>query len=232
MKRAIALAAAALGVGACALEPPLDRTNPFDPWSPYPMTLVGAPDTAYSIGEEFNTFIERTPPIPSDGIILKWEVTDPNDINRPVNEVQSMGDGRFRITSFATAQFRTYAIAARFTDYIYQVVVGRNIVVGQRVAALQVSCIPGPCDAITPASGTVITLATDAEDALGGFIRGIPFAMARASIVSRDPAVVRPDSTTASTGRFHLTAGAPGTTWVVVTMDVAVDSVQLTVGTP
>lgn len=143
-----------------------------------------------------------------------------------------MGSGTFRVAESATARYRTYAIAARFTDYIYQVVVGRSIVVGQRVAGLQLSCTPVACDAITPVPGAVITLGTAAEDALGNYIRGVPFAMARASVVSRNSAVVRPDSTTAATGMFHLTAASPGTTWVVVTMDVAVDSVQLTVGTP
>jgi hypothetical protein len=44
--------------------------------------------------------------------------------------------------------------------------------------------------------------------------------------------MIRPDSTTASSGLFHLTAVSPGTAWMVVTMDIAVDSVQLTVGTP
>lgn len=199
------------------------------------MTLAGAPDTTFSIGEEFDAWIERTSPIPTDGILLKWEATDPNTSGSSAPQILAISGGAtgtFRITQLASAQYKTLSIGARFTDYIYQVVVGRNIVVGQRVADVQLSCIEGPCNAITPLAGAPLTLSALAQDARGNAIRAISFAMARADAVSRDPAVVRADSTTASLGRFHLTPVAPGTTWVVVTMDIAVDSVQLTVGTP
>lgn len=231
---ALSVAVAALAAGACSLEPPLVRSNPFDPWSPYSMTLAGAPDTAYSIGEEFDTHIERTPPIPTD-VNLKWEVANPRVLDGVVTEVLAISrgaTGSFRVTSFATAEYQTFSIAARFTDYIYEVVVGRNIVVGQRVAALQLNCIPMPCASLTSVPGDVVSLSPVAQDARGNLIRGLNYAMGRSSMLSRDPSVVRTDSTAALAGRFHLTAVAPGTTWVVVTMDIAVDSVQLTVGTP
>jgi hypothetical protein len=59
-------------VGACQLDPAFDRSNPFDPRSPYQMTMVDVPDRVSVSGTRFTARIERDPPMPSGPLLISW----------------------------------------------------------------------------------------------------------------------------------------------------------------
>lgn len=226
MRRGRLVATLALVALGCQLEPPFDRSNPFDPGSPYEIRFVGAPDTVASIGERFQVTLEREPPIDQAALSIQWEVADPNDAFVVPTELRHLFNGEFSGTSTMTAQLRTLAIAARFND---AVVVGRNIVVGQLVATLNPSCGVTACTAVAVGVGGTLAVFTDARDALGAAVQQEQFAMQRASVTVRAPAILTPSYTPNASGTYGFAVTGTGTTWVVIRSDRAVDSVQVTV---
>jgi hypothetical protein len=124
----------------------------------------------------------------------------------------------------------TTAIAAEFNR---DVVVGRNIVVGQRARTLTLACGPAAapvaCDATPLGIGAAAVVRSSARDAGGSPVSGLQFAMARAHVTSRNPAVMSPAVTPNASGTYAFTAVGVGTTWVVITMDFATDSVRFVV---
>lgn len=58
--------------GACQLDPAPDRSNPFDPRSPYQMTMVDVPSSVSVAGTRFTARIERDPPMPSGPLLIAW----------------------------------------------------------------------------------------------------------------------------------------------------------------
>lgn len=225
MRRAI-VASALLAASGCALEPPFDRSNPFDPGSPYEIRFVGAPDTVASLGERFQVTLERDPPIDQSALSIQWEVSDPNNILVVPTELRHIFNGEFGSTNTMTAQLRTLSIGARFND---AVVVGQNIVVGQLVAALNPSCGATACTAVPVGVGGTLSVFTDARDALGAAVQQEQFAMQRATVTVRSPAVLAPSWTPNALGTYSFSVTGTGTTWVVFRSDRAVDSVQVTI---
>lgn len=231
MMRRLALASLVAALG-CSLEPPFDRSNPFDPGSPYEMRLVGVPDTVDARGARFAAVIERDPPISVEDLSIRWEATDPRFGGVPPNPpppstlVLPLADGEFVISPNLTAEMVTTSIAARFNS---SVVVGRNIVVGQRARTLSLSCTSGACDATPLGIGASAPIGSSALDANGHVLSGLQHAMARATVVSRNPAVIALNVTPNAAGSYGVTAVGAGSTWVVITVDFATDSVRFVV---
>lgn len=225
MCRAI-VASALLAAGACTLEPPFDRSNPFDPGSPYEIQFVGAPDTVASLGERFQITLERDPPIDQAALSIQWEVSDPNNSLVVPTELRHIFNGEFGSTNTMTAQLKTLAIGARFND---AVVVGQNLVVGQLVAALNPSCGATACTAVPVGVGGTLSVLTDARDALGAAVQQEQFAMQRATVTVRPPAILAPAWAPNALGTYSFSVTGTGTTWVVIRSDRAVDSVQVTI---
>jgi hypothetical protein len=224
--RRLGLAAIALTALGCSLEPPFDRTNPFDPGSPYVISFLGAPDTVASIGERFQVTLDRDPPIDQSELSIQWQVSDPNDILVTPVELQHLFNGEYIGTNLMSAQLRTLAIGARFNS---AVVVGRNITVGQLVATLNPSCGATACSAVPVGVGGTLTVFTDARDALNQVVRLEQFAMQRATVTVRSPSVLTPTWTPNGSGTYTFSVTGTGTTWVVIRSDRAVDSVQVTI---
>lgn len=226
---AIATVLAALG---CTLEPPFDRSNPFDPGSPYEMRLVGVPDTLDARGARFTAVIERDPPIDVSDLSIRWEATDPRFGSIPPSPpppstlVLPLIDGEFVLSPSLTAEMVTTSIGARFNS---AVVIGRNIVVGQRARTLTLSCAAGACDATPLGIGATASIGSSSLDANGHLLSGLQHAMARATVVSRNPAVIAPNVTPNAGGSYAVTAVGAGSTWVVITVDFATDSVRFVV---
>jgi len=225
MRRAIVVAVL-LAASACALEPPFDRSNPFDPGSPYEIRFVGAPDTVASLSERFQVTLERDPPIDQSTLSIRWEVSDPNNILVAPTELRHIFGGEFGGTNTMTAQLKTLAIAARFND---AVVVGRSIVVGQLVAALNPTCGATACTAVPVGVGGTLVVSTDARDALGAAVQQEQYAMQRATVAVRSPTILAPTWAPNALGTYSFSVTGTGTTWVVFRSDRAVDSVQVTI---
>lgn len=226
MTRPFLLAGLTLAALSCTLEPPFDRTNPFDPGSPYEIRFVGAPDTVASIGERFQVTLERDPPIDQSALAIQWQVTDPNDILITPVELWHLFNGEFIGTNLMSAQLRTLAIGARFNS---AVVVGQSIVVGQLVAELNPACLGYACSSVAVPVGGTMTITTDARDAEGEAVRLEQFAMQRAVVTVRNAAVLAPAWSPNAQGSYSFSVTGTGTTWVVIRSDRATDSVQVTI---
>lgn len=236
MRRRIAILLVVFAAAACELQPAFDRTNPFDPGSPYPMRMVGVPDTVDFRGARFTATIERDPPLPVGPLAITWRATDPRFGVAPGAPpipsalVLPVGNGAFLISQSLTAELVTTAIAAVFNS---EVVVGRNIVVGQRARTLTLTCgsaaAPVACDAAALSIGETATVRSASRDAGNNALSGLQFAMQRARIVSRNPAVIASAVTPNVLGTYAFTAVGAGSTWVVVTVDFATDSVRFVV---
>lgn len=141
----------------CGLEGPYDRTNPFDPGSPYLMTLVDVPDTAGADGLRFTATVHRDPPITANAAV-QWVTADPNALNSPSTLTHLFG-GEFVVSNRVTAELKTMAVGARFTDRIE---VGRYVIVGQLSATLGLFCgtvgAPVACDAAPFAPGASVLI--------------------------------------------------------------------------
>lgn len=231
MMRRLAFATMLAALG-CTLEPPFDRSNPFDPGSPYEMRLVGVPDTLDARGARFTAVIERDPPLNIDNLSIRWEAIDPRFGSvppappPPSTLVLPLAAGEFVLSANLSAEFVTTSIGARFNS---AVVVGRNIVVGQRARTLTLSCAGGACDATPLGIGATASIGSSSLDANGHLLSGLQHAMARATVVSRNPAVIAPSVTPNAGGNYGVTAVGAGSTWVVITVDFATDSVRFVV---
>lgn len=230
---AIILVAAAQ---ACELEKPYVRTNEFDPKSIYRLSLVG-PDSSHSVGERVTLELRSVPELPARRRYVEWIAYDhvkylPGFADVPVREklASSDGDGSFIVIA-ATAEYREISLSAELDE----VVVGHRLTVGQKAVELALSCSPwtlpfDPCDDVAAAPFSTISIHARMRDPLQNGLRAVQFAIARASVVSRDPSVVAPEPITADVnGVLRVRALSAGTTWVVVRIDDAIDSIRVAV---
>ncbi len=221
-----ARAAAVLGVlalaGGCALQEPYVRDNHWDPRSSATKSLSG-PDSVFAMGDTFRVTLQADPPLPP-GAFYTWRGNEMYEGPPPPTLVYPAGDGLFRVVS-STATFEVIAVSALFDG----VAVSRQVRVGQRVQSYTFSCGVA-CDALTWQAGTSRSVSVLAADANQVPIRRIEVAMQRGSWLSRDPAVASVAATTANpAGTITISAVAAGTTWIVVRLDRAVDSLRVVV---
>lgn len=234
--RALPATAALLLSTACTLEKPFERTNPFDPESVYEMTLSG-PDSAHAFGEEIQLTLGSTPPLPERDMYIEWVAHDfvhyvfNGNEEVPINTqlAQTNGDGSFIIVE-TSAEYRRINLAAMFDD----VAVGHHLWVGQKAATLSLSCAPWsqpftPCDNVGGIPNT-LSIHTDMKDPGGAPVRNVGFAIERGSLTSRNTNVVAPMPVTRdANGIVRFTVIGPGSTWVIVRIDDAIDSLLVTV---
>lgn len=211
-----------IAVTSCHIEEPFSRNNLWDPGADVTMTLSG-PDSTFSVGETFSVDLTGDPPLPPGQLQIEW-----TGVNDTATKVLPSGYGQFTVT-LAHAQFQRVAVAAVFDD----VIVAVTLVVGQSVAALGLYCGASPlvpCDASPMPVGTTRVIRSDMRDANGNVLRRRIYAMRRAVIVSRDPGVlaIEPNAPTVE-DNWTVRAVGPGSTWVVVRADRALDSVRVVV---
>lgn len=220
----LALALATSAVASCHIEEPFARNNHWDKDSDATKTLVG-PDSTFSIGDRIRVTLTGDPPFPDGPLQVEWISNGTADT---ATQVFAAGAGEF-VVSRANAGYARIAVAAKFDE----VVVVWEVWVGQLVASLDFFCGAGaglPCEATPVPLGTNLTIRTDMRDANGNGIRRRDEAMRRAVTVSRDPDIastvpVLPNAA----GNWVVSARAPGSTWIVVTMDRVADSVRVVV---
>ncbi|MBX3134473.1 MAG: hypothetical protein KF689_13915 [Gemmatimonadaceae bacterium] len=225
-----------LPLAACEMMGPYDRTNPFDPGAPYPMILTGVPDTVDARGVRFTAVVERDPPLGSLSPSVKWGATDPrNGVPAPAppppsHLILSLFDGEFVASTALTAEFEPVAIFAQFGA---RVLVSVKIVVGQRARTLTLSCgsvaAPLACDASPVAVGDTIAVRSTSRDANNHLLSGLVHAMDRAIVTSRNPDVAVSAATRNAAGTYAVAAVGGGSTWIVITVDFATDSVRIVV---
>lgn len=226
-----ALLLALLASASCRIEKPFVRSNPMDPASIYDFELQG-PDSTHSRGEQFELVLASTPEMPAGEYYLEWDAADWIDENtRETREiVLSLGNGAF-VAHSATARYRLIFLGVELDD----VVVGRQVQVGQKAVAMALSCAPftqplQACDATPTAPGQVIPVYLELRDPAGGLLREVEWAVQRTLLISRNPAVVSTLPVTSDpNGIVRIRAESAGTTWVVVRTDDAVDSVRVIV---
>lgn len=225
----ISLACLALIAGGCKLEPPFERTNPYDTGGIVKIDMLG-PDTIHSRGERFQMQLVGDPALPAD-LLVTWQVLIVEKDPASTANVEPLFGGAYFVDR-ASAIYERVELSALLHDRV----VGKVIYVGQRAATVSLSCAPSgqpyrACDATPVAPGAPITVYTTLTDALGYQIARAGVALARGSLASRDPsvavAVAEPLAESATSVRFA--AVGAGTTWLVVRVDDAVDSVRVTV---
>lgn len=239
MRRIIPLAFALFAAG-CKLEPPFERASPYDADGIFVFSLEG-PDSAHHLGDKIRLTLVTDPPLPDDEFRITWVARShieclpkhsANCANLPVDLAVVGGAGQeaeFTVID-ATAEYRRLVVGAFFG----RVEVGRDLLIGQKVASLELSCSPwtepeDDCTApVVPA--TTIELHTRMRDVANNVVRRVEYAIDRAVVTVRDPAIATPIAPGLElAGIIRLAAVSPGSTWVVTRIDEGVDSVRITV---
>jgi hypothetical protein len=225
---AVLVLVAASTLSSCRIEAPFARDNPWDTGSNARLELTG-PDSALAVGARIAVTLSATPALPPNGVIV-WKSNEAGDGIIPAEtQVWTAGPGLFEVRK-ATADFQRIAVSAKLDNNI----VAWDVWVGQSVATLDLFCgtatVPVSCDATPMTINATRQLGTIATDANTNPIGRFETAMARGSITSRDPSVVS-TTLTAPNAQGTVTARAvgAGTTWVVMRVDRAVDSVRFVV---
>jgi len=218
----------ASALASCRIEAPFVRDNPWDSGSNARLRLTG-PDSALSVGARIAVTLSATPAIPPNGVIV-WKSNEDGDGQiPPETQVWTAGPGLFEVRR-ATAEFQRIAVTAQLDNNI----VAWEVWVGQSVAFLDLFCgsatVQQACDAIPMTINATRLLGTIARDANTNPIGRFGVAMARGTVTSRDPAVISTVNTVPNAqGTVTVRAVGAGTTWVVMRVDRAVDSVRFVV---
>ncbi len=216
------LLALVLGVtAACHIEEPFARTNLWDAQGSATKTLIG-PDSVFSIGDRIRVTLATDPPLPP-GAQFEWTSIGASDT---AVQVFPSGDGEFLVTR-SNAGFARVPVSAKFDESV----VVKHVWVGQLVASLDLFCGAGvPCEASPVTAGATFVVRSTMRDANSNEIRQRNEAMRRAVTVVRDPAIASAAPTLPNgAGNWTLRANVPGSTWLVVRMDRATDSVRVVV---
>lgn len=228
--RGLALfALVAMGMlASCRIEAPFVRDNPWDSGSTARLTLTG-PDSAVSMGALIAVTLSAEPPLPPNGVIVWKSNEDGDGVVPPETQVWTAGPALF-VVRRATAEFQRIAVSAQLDNNI----VAWDVLVGQSVAALDLFCgtasAPVACDATPLTINATRQLGSTARDANTNPINRFEVAMARGSVTSRDPSVISTATTVPNAlGIVTVRAVGAGTTWVVMRVDQAVDSVRFVV---
>lgn len=205
---------------ACRIEAPFARTNPFDPGGSATLTLAG-PDSVHAVAQRFTLSLQSSLGPIDDQAYIAWDASELT--------VLPLANGEF-IVHVASARYAPVHLSA----VLDRVIVGHTVFVGQRAASFDVSCDPGvlvvPCDTWL-ANGTGRDTWLRLYDANLRSVNDAPFALARAGngVVSRDPTVAQATLIPGAFAPLQLTGVGIGSTWLVLTIDDAVDSLYIEV---
>ena len=212
----------------CRWEAPFTRDNLWDPGATNVKELLG-PDSTFAIGDTFSLTLRTEPALPATGYTISWFAPGAADTS---TNVYTAVDGRFLVTR-AHADFAVVTVGVAFGD----VTVGHQVIVGQRLATLALTCgtvaAPVACDATPLAVDATRAVVSTMLDRNGNAIRRRQAVMARSTYVTRDPAVLSVQPTTPNAAGTYTVRGAGiGSTWLVVTADGRRDSVRVVVSGP
>jgi hypothetical protein len=202
-------------VAGCALKEPFERTNPFDPGFEYELFVTG-PDSVHTQGERFTMTLESSGPLPPGELFVGWRTGNPTIVTGGAG-------GDFMVLSSSA----TYVPVALSAELGPDVVVSKTVYVGQGAATLALSCPPAPCDDVPYAIGNTIDVHVQMRDANTNVMSQA--ALQRAQVTSRNNAVVTPAAQLIGPGYVRVAAMGAGTTWVVIRVDRATDSVRVVV---
>lgn len=234
----VSVTVAALVGTACSVEPPFARTNPMDSGSNYDV-IVHGPDSVHSLGERFTLTLSSTPVLPDGDYELVWEASPhieclPKNavgcIQTPTEVATVAGEGEFEVIDMR-AEYRTIAVSVYFGRKVFS----HLVTIGQKAVAMQLSCSAtgpvDPCDDEPFFRADTISVYPRMVDARGNpIVKKIGFGLQRGSIVSRNRAVIMPvpvDVERSNAIRVETRSG--GTTWLVVHVDEATDSIRVAV---
>lgn len=222
------LASLVSGVGAlvvlqaCRLEKPFERTNPFDEGGVAELSLTG-PDSVHSIAQRFTVEIESSIGMPEGELFIGWHSAE--------LQVLPLAEGEF-IVHLATARY----VPVRLSASLNRVLVGHTVYVGQRARSLEISCAPGgpvtPCDAPPLPVGQARDALVRLYDANLRSVGDAAYALERDGgtvVVSRDAGVAQASLIPDATPILRMTAMGAGSTWIVLAVDDAIDSVRVEV---
>lgn len=221
------------GVAGCKLEKPFARTNPLDPENTLTFTLVG-PDSSHAIGAVLTYALSSDPPQPLAEYNSTW-LAYSDSVHFVTGDVYiadavvPTGDGIFLVTN-ASLRYRRHTAVVRF--HLREV--GYTVLTGQKAVTLELSCAPWSQPANDCAAplevGSLISVHPRGTDAGGHPLHEFQFGLQRAQVTFRTPGIVTQEQG-GSTMLPHvrLRGVGAGSTWVVVRMDEATDSVLVTV---
>lgn len=230
LRRARSLATMVVWVTAvsCTIEAPFARDNPWDTGSDVVLQLTG-PDSVHSIGALIDVVLSSSKPIPPGGVIV-WKSNELGDGMIPAEtQVFTSGPAQFVVRQ-ATAQYAQIAVSA----FLDQRIVAWQVWVGQRTESLDLYCgprlAPIACDTTPMSPGSSRTIGSIALDGSTNPVGRLEFAMARGTVVSRDPSVVSTALTQPNAaGTVTVQAVGAGSTWVVMRIENGIDSVRVVV---
>ncbi len=221
---------AAVAIG-CTLDAPFARTNPYDPEAPFTFNMLG-PDSIHALGEPFTFSVVVDPPSSAPLTFITWGAASPVRLlpEPPLPPMVTSGGGGAFVVVYAEATYRPVVISALVDTRP----LGRTVIVGQRVASIELSCTPWtqaftPCDAHPAAFGDTLRIHARLADPRGNPIRGVDVAMTEATITSRNTAVILPVVVPNTAGILRAVATGSGTTWLVMSGGVATDSIRIVV---
>jgi hypothetical protein len=202
-------------VAGCALKEPFERTNPFDPDFEYELSIAG-PDSVHTQGERFTMTLESTGPLPPGELFVGWRTSNP--------VIVTGGAGGEFVVLNSSAIYVPVALSAELGP---DVVVSKTVYIGQGAATVVLTCPPAPCDDVPYAIGSMIDVHVEMRDANTNVMGQI--ALQRAQVTSRNNAVVTPVAQPIGPGYVRVSAAGAGTTWVLIRVDQATDSVRVIV---
>jgi hypothetical protein len=215
-------------VAGCTIEPPLERRNPYDPDGVYEFALTG-PDSAHFVGEVLQFDLTSVPDLPPGDLIIHWEVFDElsDGLGRPIPSslVNPGPNGTFVVRS-TTARYRRQTAVAAFGEVQF----GKSFFLGQKVTTMTLGCphVAGPTDECPlPADSLGVSLTATMTDAADAAVGEIAHAFARATVTSRTPSVFSPTGVGTLQPNVRLTRVGTGSSWIVVAIDEAIDSIRV-----
>jgi hypothetical protein len=241
-RRPVSLLAFAVLAAAFACGDPYLHTNPYDPQTAFEYKIVG-PDTVFSAGQYAQYSLQSTPAFSDTAGV--WSSS--SDQFRPALHGQfqlwfpplwpntatvqvTVAIGKFDTT--ATLSLGGGAPSAKATTMDRREL-SRNVVLTQRLTSIQLRCPDShACDPL--AAGAAWSVWVDGFDALGGQITGLTNPATNPSTGTPVATFVSRDTTVASVSPVGIraatvTARKSGTTWIVATRDLLLDSLRLVV---
>jgi hypothetical protein len=229
---------AAVGIAACYAGDPFAHSNPYDQAFPVAITVSG-PDSLFSYMEQGTYSVQISPVFP-DTAVIHWGVSDTAafyPISSPTYEAWLLTP-LWPATTTVTVQagiaaFDTTGPALATTITAWRHVGYKTVVVTQRVVKIQLRC-PNTHACDTLAVGDTTSAWADGFDALGHGILALTFPTTNpttgppvATFAVRDPTIA--SISAVGTRAAAVTARGSGTTWIVATRDVLLDSLQVVV---
>jgi hypothetical protein len=240
-RRVVAPLGALLVVALLSCGDPYRHPNPYDPNTPFEFSIAG-PDTLFSVGEFGQYALKSTPALSdtagtwsSSSIDLRpgspgqfqlwtpplWPETETVQVTNSIGKFDTTG----------TLSTPSGPIAKKIT--MDRRSLSRTVVLTQRLVRIRLRC-PDTHACGTLTAGAAWSVGVDGFDALDAQIIGLTNPATNPATGTPIAIFISRDTTVASVAPVGIraamvTARKSGTTWLVATRDLLLDSLQLTV---